>query len=218
MHEEEEVLAWTIDSPAGKVLSSISNHMDWWGTCIVYGKLVTTTLRYTPVVLEHHVPYKKLHGERLWAISTLTEYLADDILSKAPSQTPKLKGLQKLILSYFHNVVHIMGQLTAYDMLVLVVNENAKLIPYVVSSRKPVKAYLKVWANADYDFIWLMLNTTRIVMLKTVVFCSGWRAHRSLLTCQKLSTWQWWSDKRYGPESMSLFPANSNAQRISLCF
>lgn len=31
----------------------------------VYDKLVRTALRYTPVVLEYHVPYKLLPGGRL---------------------------------------------------------------------------------------------------------------------------------------------------------
>lgn len=64
--------------------------------------------------------------------------------SKPPAQTQKLKGLQKLILSHFHNIIHITEQLTANDMLILAINESTKLIPYVTSSRKAVKAYLKV--------------------------------------------------------------------------
>lgn len=47
MNEEDKVLAWTIDSPA------------------VYDKLVRTTLRYTPVIIEHHAPYKTLPNGRL---------------------------------------------------------------------------------------------------------------------------------------------------------
>ncbi|KAI5120624.1 hypothetical protein M0805_009384 [Coniferiporia weirii] len=119
MNEEDEVLAWTIDSPA------------------VYEKLVTTSLRYTPVVLDHHVPYKKLPDGKF----------------KPPVQTPKLKTLQKLIFSYFHNVLHLIEQLSAGDMLLLAVNESAKLVPYIASSRKAVKAYLKtclkLWSSAE---------------------------------------------------------------------
>lgn len=47
MNEDIEDLAWTIDSPS------------------VYEKLVSTALRYTPVVLDHHVPYKTLSDGRL---------------------------------------------------------------------------------------------------------------------------------------------------------
>ncbi|EJD05007.1 Noc2-domain-containing protein [Fomitiporia mediterranea MF3/22] len=119
MNEEDEVLAWTIDSPS------------------VYEKLVTTALRYTPIVLDHHVPYKKLPNGKF----------------KPPPQTPKLQTIQKLILSFFHNVLHLIEQLSASETLVLALNESAKLLPYVISSRKAVKLYLKtclkLWSSAE---------------------------------------------------------------------
>ncbi|KAF5375408.1 hypothetical protein D9615_007998 [Tricholomella constricta] len=119
LNEDGQVLAWSIDSSS------------------VYNKLVTTTLRYTPVVLEHHVPYKTLANGKF----------------KPPTQTPKFKTLQKLILAYFHNVIHILSQLTDNDLLQLAVTESAKLIPYIVSSRKAVKLYLKkcleLWSSAQ---------------------------------------------------------------------
>ena len=64
--------------------------------------------------------------------------------SKPPTQTQKFKTLQKLILSHFHNVTHILSQLTDEDTLRLALTESAKLVPYIISSRKSVKAYLKV--------------------------------------------------------------------------
>ncbi|KAG6890208.1 hypothetical protein C0995_010219 [Termitomyces sp. Mi166 len=109
LNEDDQVLAWSIDSSS------------------VYNKLVTTTLRYTPVVLEHHAPYKILPNGKF----------------KPPTQTHKFKTLQKLILSYFHNIVHLLSQLTDNELLQLAVAESAKLIPYIVSSRKAVKLYLK---------------------------------------------------------------------------
>ncbi|TFY76896.1 hypothetical protein EWM64_g7117 [Hericium alpestre] len=119
MNEEDQVVAWTVDSPS------------------VYNKLVITALRYTPVVLEHHCPYKTLANGKF----------------KAPAQTHKLKTLQKMILSYFHNVIHITSQMSDPDMLKLAVSESAKLLPYVVSSRRAVKQYLKacleLWSTAD---------------------------------------------------------------------
>jgi nucleolar complex protein 2 len=62
MNEEDKVLAWSIDSPAGASRVSC-----FWlnSRNTVYDKLVRTALRYTPVVLEHHVPYKSLPGGRL---------------------------------------------------------------------------------------------------------------------------------------------------------
>ncbi|KAJ7468636.1 Noc2-domain-containing protein [Mycena latifolia] len=119
MNEDGQVLAWSIDSSS------------------VYSKLITTAFKYTPVILEHHAPYKSLPNGKF----------------KPPTQTPKLKALQKLILSYFQNVIHILSQLTDQEMLQLAVTESAKIIPYIVSSRKAVKLYLKkcleLWSSAE---------------------------------------------------------------------
>ncbi|RDB19670.1 hypothetical protein Hypma_013319 [Hypsizygus marmoreus] len=119
LNEDDQVLAWTIDSSS------------------VYNKLVTTTLRYTPVVLEYHIPYKTLANGKI----------------KPPTQTQKFKTLQKLVLSYFHNVIHILSHLTDKELLLLAVTESAKLIPYIVSSRKSVKLYLKkcleLWSSSE---------------------------------------------------------------------
>ncbi|KAF7345114.1 Noc2-domain-containing protein [Mycena venus] len=119
MNEDGQVLAWSIDNSS------------------VYSKLITTALKYTPVILEHHAPYKSLANGKF----------------KPPTQTPKLKALQKMILSYFQNVIHILSQLTDNEMLQLAVTESAKIIPYIVSSRKVVKVYLKkcleLWSSAE---------------------------------------------------------------------
>ena len=40
--------------------------------------------------------------------------------------------------------MHIAGQLTEPETVKLAVNESAKLIPYVMNSRRTVKMYLKV--------------------------------------------------------------------------
>jgi nucleolar complex protein 2 len=112
----------------------------------VYDKLVRTALRYTPVVLEHHVPYKTLPNGRLYVFSLLA-MLSHDLHianSKAPTQTHKLKTLQKLITSFFHNTIHIISQLSDTELLKMAVTESTKVLPYVLSSRKTVKLYLKV--------------------------------------------------------------------------
>ncbi|KAF8797686.1 Noc2-domain-containing protein [Phlegmacium glaucopus] len=119
MHEDGQVLAWSIDSSS------------------VYNKLVVTALKYTPVVLEHHVPYKTLHNGKF----------------KAPTQTQKFKTLQKLILSFFSNITHIISQLTDEDTLRLAIAESAKLVPYIINSRKAVRSYLKkclsLWSSGS---------------------------------------------------------------------
>ncbi|OCH88941.1 Noc2-domain-containing protein [Obba rivulosa] len=119
MNEDGQNLAWTIDSAS------------------VYNKLITTALKYTPVILEHHCPYKKLANGKF----------------KAPTQTTKWKTLQKLIQSYFHNVMHLLTQLTDNEMLKLALTESAKIVPYITSSRKAVKVHLKtclnLWSTAE---------------------------------------------------------------------
>ncbi|KAI0077656.1 Noc2-domain-containing protein [Panus rudis PR-1116 ss-1] len=119
MNEEDQVVAWAIDSSK------------------VYNKLVTTALRYTPIVLEHHCPFKNLPNGKF----------------KPPTQTPKFKTLQKMILSYFHNVINLLSQLTDNSLIELAVKESAKLVPYVIGSRKAVKTYLKatlnLWSSAE---------------------------------------------------------------------
>lgn len=121
MNEDDQVLLWRIDNAA------------------VYTKLVTTSLRYTPIVLAHHLPYKILPNGKF----------------KQPSQSAKQKALQKLTLSYFNNVVHLIPQLTDPETLRLALTESAKILPYVVSSRKAVKTYLKkcleLWSTGEDD-------------------------------------------------------------------
>ena len=48
-----------------------------------------------------------------------------------------------MITAYFSNVVHMMTQLTDASTIVLALNESAKIVPYITSSRKMVKVYLK---------------------------------------------------------------------------
>jgi nucleolar complex protein 2 len=64
MNEEGEGMVWSIDSSTGQyfVACSVKARLT---LLVVYSKVVTTALRYTPVVLEHHVPYKTLSDGRL---------------------------------------------------------------------------------------------------------------------------------------------------------
>ena len=48
-----------------------------------------------------------------------------------------------MINAYFSNAVHFMTQLTDASTIVLALNESTKIIPYITSSRKIVKVYLK---------------------------------------------------------------------------
>ncbi|KAH7108093.1 Noc2-domain-containing protein [Auriculariales sp. MPI-PUGE-AT-0066] len=119
MNEEDVQLAWTIDNGE------------------VFNKVVTTTLRYTPVVLEHHMPYKQMPNDKF----------------KPPVQTAKQQQLQRVIHSYIQNVLHLVEQSPDHNTVLLACKETAKVVPYFVSSRKTVKVYLKgmlqLWATAE---------------------------------------------------------------------
>jgi hypothetical protein len=66
------------------------------------------------------------------------------IFSKPPTQTPKQRTLSKLVLSFFYNIVRLMEQLSDDELLKLAISESARLLPYVITSRKAIKLYLKV--------------------------------------------------------------------------
>jgi len=59
MNEDDQSVAWSINSNSGLTLS-LSIGIGFLILFLVYNKLVNTALRYTPIVLEHHVPYKIL--------------------------------------------------------------------------------------------------------------------------------------------------------------
>ncbi|KAH7909312.1 Noc2-domain-containing protein [Hygrophoropsis aurantiaca] len=119
MNEEDVVHLWSIDSST------------------VYNKLITTALKYTPVVLNHHIPYKTQSNGKF----------------KAPTQSAKQKTIQKLILSYFNNIIHLLSQLTDTEILQLAITESANILPYVITSRKLIKLYLKkcleLWSTGE---------------------------------------------------------------------
>lgn len=89
----------------------------------------------------------------------LSIWLCSEIfISKQPSQSAKQKALQKLTLSYFNNVVHLIPQLTDPETLRLALTESAKILPYVVSSRKAVKTYLKASPNLLCSYLKSLLQ------------------------------------------------------------
>ena len=139
---------------------------------IVYKKLINTAFKYTPVVLKHHCPYKSLSNGQLYVVSsTLRTNVAHDECSKGPSQTPKWKTLQKLVLSYFHNAMHLLTQLTDSEILILALTETSKLVPYITGNRKSVKVYLKVGRRSiQLLSLGLILRTD---MSPSLVVCRG---------------------------------------------
>lgn len=113
---------------------------------------MVTALKFTPVVISHHFPYKTLPS------------------GKVKLQPPKKTNqtLNRLILSHFSTLLHLIKSLPttpssvaskkdegASGLLLTAVGESTKLIPWVLSARKHLRAYLKVlldlWSSAGDD-------------------------------------------------------------------
>ncbi|QRV85497.1 nucleolar complex protein 2 [Ceratobasidium sp. AG-Ba] len=77
MNDEDVKTAWRIDS------------------AVVFNKLVTTALKYTPIIAAHHMPYKTLPNGKF----------------KPPASTSKTASLSKLLLSQVQTAVHLIEQL-----------------------------------------------------------------------------------------------------------
>lgn len=120
-NDENANLAWTINNST------------------VFDKVVTTALKYAPVVLDHHIPYRTLPDGKY----------------KPPIQSTKQQSLTRLTCSFFNSILHLLSQITDAQMLVLCITESTKLVPYVVGNRKVIKAYLKaclgLWSSPNVD-------------------------------------------------------------------
>ncbi|KAK8861243.1 hypothetical protein IAR55_002062 [Kwoniella newhampshirensis] len=117
----------------------------------VFNKLVVTALKYTPVVVAHHFPYKTLVNGKV---------------KLQPTKTPN-QSLNRLILSHFSTLLHLIKSLPstpssissgsaeedAGSLLLVAVGESTKLVPWIMSARKHLRAYLKVlldlWSSAS---------------------------------------------------------------------
>ncbi|KDN47984.1 Noc2-domain-containing protein [Tilletiaria anomala UBC 951] len=143
----------------------------------VYQKVIQTTLKYTPLVLAHHVPYKEISKNGASSISAGTRY-------KLPTQSKKYAMLQRPIQSFFYNLTVLLRSLpdgrkrtsSALDdgseddegeeggkkngkgadgaLLGFVVEESSRMIPYIVGNqkRKMARDYIKImldlWSSA----------------------------------------------------------------------
>jgi hypothetical protein len=72
-------------------------------------------------------------------------------ISKLPVQSTKQRTLSKLILSFFYNIMHIIGQLSDPTTIRLALSASARLLPYVLTSRKAAKTYLKASNNVPKE-------------------------------------------------------------------
>ncbi|EPQ30781.1 uncharacterized protein PFL1_01682 [Pseudozyma flocculosa PF-1] len=105
----------------------------------VFNKVVLTTLKYTPVVLQHHAPVKKTNGGRF----------------KLPLNSKKWSHVKKPLQSYFSSLFTLLRTLPEQKMLYVVVSESERMVPYVTYNKKTTKEYirrmLELWSSAEDD-------------------------------------------------------------------
>ncbi|KAK4046846.1 Nucleolar Complex 2 protein [Microbotryomycetes sp. JL221] len=88
----------------------------------VFNKLVTTALKYTPVVLAQQVPYTDLNGKY-----------------------KNYATAQRLIKSYFVSLQALLRSVASdSDIPAMAVNESAKLIPWIVGNRKVARRWIEM--------------------------------------------------------------------------
>ncbi|PWN21196.1 Noc2-domain-containing protein [Microstroma glucosiphilum] len=102
----------------------------------VFNKLIITVLKYTPVVLQHHIPAKETAQGKF----------------KLPTNNKKFALLQRPIQIYFANLHHLLRTITEPEMLYVAVTESAKMVPFVMNNRRMAREYIKVlldlWSSA----------------------------------------------------------------------
>jgi hypothetical protein len=126
----------------------------------VFNKLIVTTLKYVPVVLAHHIPYKE----------TNSRY-------KLPTNSPKFTALQRPIQSYYSNLHRLLRTLPEPSLVYVVVSESAKMVPWLLHSRKLAREHVKVSQARWCACAWL-LTLRSTAAAGPVGDCGGQSAHR----------------------------------------
>ncbi|PWN45068.1 Noc2-domain-containing protein [Ceraceosorus guamensis] len=133
-----------------------------------FNKIILTALKYMPMVLAHHAPYKEVP----LANGAGHKY-------KLPTGNKKFSQLQKPIQSFFINVHKLLKTLTDHDTLYAVVTDSSKTIPWLLSNPKATREHLKhlfdLWtSSADRVRIAAFLSIRQIAAAsndKMLDFC-----------------------------------------------
>ena len=103
----------------------------------VFSKLIITTLKYMPMVMEYHVPYKKTADGRF----------------KVQTHTQKWHVLHRPVRSYFMSVIKLLQTLPEADMVYVALNESAKMVPYLHQDRRVARDYVRTllgqWSSGE---------------------------------------------------------------------
>ncbi|KAK0566380.1 Nucleolar Complex 2 protein [Tilletia horrida] len=105
----------------------------------MFNKVIMTTLRFTPVVLQHHLPYKSLPNGKF----------------KLPTNDKKYAMLQAAVKSFASNLIHLLKTLPEPSMVLDIVTESSKMIPYILPIRRSARDYvntlINLWSSAQDD-------------------------------------------------------------------
>lgn len=103
----------------------------------VFNKLLLTVLKYTPVVLQHHIPARETPQGKY----------------KLPTNNKKFAILQRPIQTYFSNLHHLLKSLPEQKMVYVAATESAKMVPFLMNNRRMSREYVKImldlWATAS---------------------------------------------------------------------
>lgn len=146
----------------------------------IFSKLLITTLKYMPVVMEHHVPSKRGADGRF----------------KIATQTKKWSTLTQPVRSYFRSVIQLLKTLPEPDMIYVALTESSKMIPYLHHDRRVARDYIKQvlyqWSSGQDKvrlaaFSCLHLATASAFDEDMIDFCLK-SAYHTLIRCTKQTT------------------------------
>ncbi|KAK4045973.1 Nucleolar Complex 2 protein [Microbotryomycetes sp. JL201] len=146
LEEAQNDELWQIESPA------------------VFNKLVTTALKYTPVVLAQQVPYKDINGKY-----------------KLSTNSKNYSTAQRLIKSYFVSLQALLRSVSSdSDIPAMAVNESSKLVPWIVGNRKVARGWIKMLLSL-YDSATDEVRVAAFLALRKLAVAGDHSLRESLL-------------------------------------
>ncbi|CAZ84505.1 unnamed protein product [Tuber melanosporum] len=105
----------------------------------IYHELLVLALKHVPDVLNHHLPVKESASGKI----------------RIASDTKKYRSMSPLLKSHSASLLHLLPTLTDAPTQKLLLNSTVPLVPYFLSFRKFLKAYIKavvdIWAANSSD-------------------------------------------------------------------
>ncbi|KAM0748136.1 Noc2-domain-containing protein [Meredithblackwellia eburnea MCA 4105] len=130
----------------------------------VFNKVIVTTLKYTPVVLTHVVPFKEKDGKY-----------------KLSTNSKEFRTAIRLIRSYFVSLQSLLDSVASDSGIpAMAAQESAKLVPWVVSDRKVARGWLKLLLSV-YESAADDVRVAAFVALRKLAIASDHSLRESVL-------------------------------------